>query len=175
MIPGWVIAYLTFPGIIVHEAAHLLFCKLCRVRVLEVCFFRRGNPPGYVVHEHAKTFLGTFLITLGPFLVNSLLCVVIACPAFLPVRVFNHKDLLSYVLIWLGVSIGMHAFPSNQDAKVMLQHARQAAARWNPLAILSFPLAGAIYLANLGRFFWLDYLYGVALGYVLPTLLLDKL
>jgi hypothetical protein len=175
VIPGWIIAYLTFPGIIVHEAAHLLFCKLCRVPVLDVCFFRRGNPAGYVIHEQPKTFLPTFLITVGPFLVNSLLCLVICFPAILPIRVFHQNDVLGYFLSWLGISIGMHAFPSNQDAKSMLAHATQAAKGFNLLAILSYPLAGLIYLANLGSVIWLDYLYGLALGFGLPALLLQKL
>jgi len=69
----------------------------------------------------------------------------------------------------------MHAFPSNQDVKILLHHARQAAGQFNVLAILSFPLAVVIYLANLGRFFWLDLAYGAALGLGLPMLVLDKL
>jgi len=48
-IPGPVIAALTFPGVIVHEMAHQLFCRLFRVAVLDVCYFRFGNPAGYVI------------------------------------------------------------------------------------------------------------------------------
>jgi len=50
-IPGPVIAFLTFPGVIVHEAAHLFFCKLFKLQVYDVCFLRFGNPAGYVIHE----------------------------------------------------------------------------------------------------------------------------
>ena len=39
IIPGWLIGLVTFPGVIVHEAAHLFFCKLRRVAVFDVCFF----------------------------------------------------------------------------------------------------------------------------------------
>jgi hypothetical protein len=172
-IPGELIALVTFPGVIIHEAAHMFFCKLGRVAVLDVCFYRWGNPAGYVIHETPQSFFSAFLISVGPLIVNSLLCILICFPAFVPLRIFGRSDLLSYFLLWLGVSIGMHAFPSTQDAKVLLQEARLAAARLNPLAILSFPLVVVIYLANFGSIFWLDYFYGLALGLALPEYVLN--
>jgi hypothetical protein len=174
IIPGFLIALVTFPGVIVHEAAHLFFCKLRRVAVFDVCYFRIGNPSGYVIHEIPDSFTSSFLIAVGPFIVNSFLCVLFCFPALVPVRTFDHKDPICYFLIWLGVSIGMHAFPSTQDAKVLWQQANEAAGHSNPLALLSFPLVIVIYIANLLRFFWLDYLYGIGLGFVLPELILQK-
>jgi len=171
VIPGFLISIATFPGVIVHEAAHMLFCKLRRVAVLEVCFFRFGNPAGYVVHEEIKDFNSAFLVAVGPFIVNSLLCMFICFPAYLPLKVFGVEHPLSFVLLWLGVSIGMHAFPSTHDARALWQHARQAAASRNPLAILSFPLVIAIYAANILSFFWVDYLYGIGIGLGLPSLI----
>jgi hypothetical protein len=175
IIPGFLIALVTFPGVIVHEAAHLFFCKLRRVAVFDVCYFRIGNPSGYVIHEIPDSFLSSFLISVGPFIINSILCVLFCFPAFVPVRVFNQKDPICYFLIWLGVSIGMHAFPSTQDANVLWQQAKKAASLFNPLAILSFPLVGLIYVANVLRIFWLDYFYGIGLGFVLPEILLNKM
>ncbi len=97
---------------IVHEAAHMFFCKLRGVAVLDVRFFGFGNPAGYVSHEEPKDFTTAFLISLGPFFINSLFI----------------------------------------------------------LAILSMPLVYIIYLANILRFFWLDYLYGIGIGLGLPSL-----
>lgn len=56
-IPGQLIAALTFPGVIVHEMAHQLFCRLFRVAVLDVCYFRFG-PAGL-------DWRGTILRQLG--------------------------------------------------------------------------------------------------------------
>jgi hypothetical protein len=170
-IPGFLISIATFPGVIVHEAAHMLFCKLRRVAVLEVCFFRLGNPAGYVIHEEITNFTSAFLVSVGPFLVNSLLCIFICFPAFVPLRLFGFAHPLSYVLLWLGVSIGMNAFPSTQDARALFHYAKKAAATLNPLAIISFPVVVAIYIANILSFFWLDYLYGIAIGLGLPALI----
>jgi hypothetical protein len=171
IIPGQLIAAATFPGVIVHEAAHMFFCKLRRVAVLDVRFFRFGNPAGYVAHEPIENFTTAFLVCMGPFFVNSLLCMLICFPAFMPVRVFGVVHPLSYVLLWLGVSIGMHAFPSIGDAYGLLQQAKKEVSSFNLLAIVSFPLVWIIYLANILRFFWLDYLYGIGLGLGVPALI----
>lgn len=172
LIPGQLVTLATFPGVIVHEVAHMWFCKLRGIAVFDVRFFRYGNPAGYVAHEEINNFNTAFLVSVGPFIVNSLLCMFICLPAFLPVRTFGVPSLSSYFLLWLGISIGMHAFPSIGDAHALYQHARKAASSGHLLAILSFPLVVLIYLANIGSVFWLDYLYGVAIGLGLPALLL---
>lgn len=174
-IPGWLIALCTFPGVIVHEAAHMLFCKLGGVPVLDVCFLRMGNPVGYVVHEPIKDFHTSFLVCVGPLIVNSLLCIVLCFPAFIPVKIFGLDDAFSFFLIWLGVSIGMHAFPSGQDADNLWHEAREARGSRKVLAIASYPLVALVHFANFLRIFWLDYLYGVALGLLLPELLFKRL
>jgi hypothetical protein len=168
MIPGEIVALLTFPGVIIHEAAHMLFCKWGRIAVLDVCFFRIGNPAGYVATEEPQRFSVAFLISVGPFIVNSIVCIILCFPAFVPVRIFDRADPVSYFQLWLGLSIGMHAFPSTQDANALLHYAKQSLRNLNPLAILSFPLIVLIYLANIGSIFWLDLMYGVAIGLALP-------
>jgi hypothetical protein len=173
-IPGEAIALLTFPGVIVHEAAHMLACRLRNVAVFDVCFFRFGNPAGYVIHEPTENFTSVFMIAVGPFLLNSLLCLIFCFPALVPVRIFDHVDVLSMILIWLGISIGMHAFPSTQDAQVLWNQAKRAARNFNPLAILSFPLVVLIYVAHLLSFFWFDAIYGFAIGLGLPLLILKN-
>ena len=171
IIPGFLISIATFPGVIVHEFAHMLFCKRRGVAVLDVCFFRFGNPAGYVVHEEISDFTTAFLVSVGPFLINSLFCIFICFPAFIPVNVFGLKQPLSYVLLWLGVSIGMNAFPSNQDARALFHQAKKAVSSLSPLAILSFPIVVAIYIVNILSFFWIDYLYGIGIGLGLPSLI----
>lgn len=76
-IPGALIAILTFPGIIVHEFAHKSFCQRVGVPVYEVCYFRCGNPAGYVKHGPVQRYSQAFLIGVAPFIVNSLLAFII--------------------------------------------------------------------------------------------------
>jgi len=170
-IPGELISILTFPGIIVHEFAHMFFCKVRKIAVLDACYFRIGNPAGYVIHESTANFTTTFLVSMGPFIINTLLCLLICLPAYMPIKFFDIEHPLSYFLIWLGVSIGMHAIPSNQDASNVYEQAKEEVKHHNILAIISFPLVGLIYVFNVLRFFWADLLYGIAIGIGIPSLI----
>jgi len=171
-IPGQLVAILTFPGVILHEAAHMLFCKVRRVAIFDVCFFRVGNPAGYVVHEPIEDLVSAFWVGMGPLVVNSALCVAFCLPALIPVRVFEQENLLSWFWIWLGMSIGMHAFPSNHDAQALWAHAKKGARELRPLALLSFPLVVAIVLGNLLSVVWFDAIYAFGIGMWLPERLL---
>ena len=170
-IPGFLITIATFPGVIVHEFAHLFFCKLRKVAVYEVCYIRMGNPAGYVIHENTSNFYSTFLISMGPFFVNTILCLLICIPAYMPITFFGLEHPLSYFLMWLGVSIGMHAVPSTQDANNLYAQAKEKVKEKNLLAIVSFPIVGLVYIFNVLRFFWADLAYGVAIGVGVPGLI----
>jgi hypothetical protein len=172
-IPGEIISIVTFPGIIVHEFAHMFFCKLRKVAVFDACYFRVGNPAGYVVHENTDNFSTTFLISMGPFFINTLLCLLICLPAYMPIKYFDLAHPLSYFLMWLGVSIGMHAIPSNQDANNVYEQAKTEVKKANILAIISFPLVGFIYVFNVLRVIWADLFYGIAIGVWLPSLIFE--
>lgn len=169
-IPGQLIAIATFPGVIVHEFAHMIFCRLRGVAVLDACYFQIGNPAGYVIHERCTNFYSSFLIATGPFLVNTILCFLICLPAYVPISVFDLDHPLSYLLMWLGVSIGMHAIPSTGDADNMWQDAKVHARSLNLLAIITFPLVIVIYIFNVLRVVWADLAYGIAIGVWLPSL-----
>lgn len=170
-IPGEIIAILTFPGIIVHEMAHLLFCKFRKMAVLDVVYFRIGNPAGYVIHEKTDNFTSTFLVSMGPFFINTLLCLLICLPAYMPMKFFNIDHPLSYVLMWLGISIGMHAIPSSQDADNVYEQAKERIKDGNLLAIISFPIVGLVYLFNILRVIWSDAIYAFAIGVGIPSLI----
>jgi hypothetical protein len=169
LIPGFLIALVTFPGVIVHELAHQFFCRLQGVAIFKVCYFRLGNPSGFVLHEIPKHPHQSILIGLGPFLVNSIFGALIAFPAALSVIRFSTGDPLDHFLVWLGVSIAMHAFPSTGDAKSMdAAVASKEVPRW--LKIVTIPITLLIRLVTIGRFIWLDLFYGVGVALALPAL-----
>ncbi len=174
-IPGPVISVLTFPGVIVHEAAHFLFCRIFRLAVLDVKFFRFGNPAGYVIHERTPNFTAMFFVAMGPFFINTLLCAVFCSAAFAPVWELEIFDPLAYFFYWLGLSIGMQAFPSTGDLKNLWQTAPAEARRGNVLAILSLPLIVILYPLNYLRMVWADLGYGIAVGVLAPLALLKAL
>jgi hypothetical protein len=56
----------TFPGVIIHEVAHQLFCRVGRVPVYEVRYFQFDlKVAGYVVHAPVQDFGTAFLISIG--------------------------------------------------------------------------------------------------------------
>lgn len=173
-IPGILIAIVTFPGVIVHELAHQLFCKLANVAILEVCYFRVGNPAGYVVHEVPSKRSQQILIGLGPFFVNTILGAMISLPAAIPVIKFGTGSPIDYILVWFGVSIAMHSFPSIQDASGIW-----ASVKGNdtPLAlkILVTPIVGLIYLCTAGSVLWLDFFYGLGVAMLIPNIIIHLL
>lgn len=81
---------------------------------------------------------------MGPFFANTLLCIVFCTAAFLPIWELNVDDLLAYFYYWLGISIGMHAFPSTADLSNLWEIAPERARKWNPLAIISLPLVAVL-------------------------------
>ena len=174
-IPGPVIALLTFPGVIVHETGHFFFCRLFRLAVFDVCFFRFGNPAGYVIHERTDNFKALFFVSMGPFFVNTLLCMVFCTAAFLPVWELKTQDPLAYFFYWLGLSIGMHAFPSKDDLSNIWALAPEKAKHGNVLAVISLPLIAILYVLNYARIVWADLGYGIAVGILGPIALFRAL
>jgi len=170
-IPGFIISFITFPGIIVHELAHQLFCRLYKVPVFEVVYFQTENPPGYVLHEKVANKWHSVMISIGPFIVNTVLGALISLPAALPIFTFNTAGPLDYLLIYLGVSIAMHAFPSTVDGDAIWQILKEKeTSLW--LKIAGYPIVGLIYLGSIGSFVWLDVIYGVGVAIGLPKLII---
>lgn len=173
IIPGFLIAALTFPGVIVHEFAHQLFCRLFRVPVYDVVYFQMKNPGGYVAHEPTEKPLASFMISVGPFIVNTLLGMLIVFPAAIELFRFEvYQNILILLLGWLGISILMHAFPSTGDAKVMVQSILKNPDVNLAVKVVTAPVIGLVYLGALGSMMWLDLIYAVFMAMVLPNLVL---
>lgn len=155
-IPGILIAFLTFPGVIVHELAHQLACRFVKVPVFKVCYFQSKNPNGYVIHDKPITFFQTVVISMGPFVVNSMIGLII----YLPGRFSVEQDLLEYFLMWLGISILMHAFPSQQDLKYVFAGLKEKTV---PIFVklLIFPVACLMMIGTVGSIVWLDLGYSL--------------
>lgn len=170
-IPGIVISAATFPGIVVHELAHQLFCRWMKVPVFEVCYLRGENPMGYVIHEKPQNNVQSFFISMGPFFINSLLGFILSFSAALQFK-FNTANFLDYLMMYLGISIAMHAFPSTVDASSLWRSVVENPRTTWLTKIVIAPFIGFAYLGALGSFFWLDLAYGIGVCIGLPSLLI---
>lgn len=170
-IPSQIVALLTFPGVVVHEVMEQLFCRWAGVAVLNVCYFRLGNPAGHVIHEPDLDLRKSLAIGLGPFFVNSLLGMLLAFPVVLPALEFRVSTSQGYILAWLGISIAMHSIPSTENAK-NLWHAVWSCQPSLLTRLLASPIIGLMCIVSAGRLIALDLLYGVAIVAAPPALLL---
>lgn len=172
-IPGWLISLLTFPGVIIHEIAHLKMCQRQDIPVGEVVFFQIGNPAGYVQHAEPETYLDTLAVSGAPFLLNSFIALLLFTMSMGMTTLLQGATgllmtllgLINLVILWLGFSTGMHAIPSSGDAKNLWRRSKKD---WNSslLALLGFPIAAFIYIGNLLRVIWFDLIYAVGLFYL---------
>lgn len=169
VVPGALVSLLTFPGVVIHEFAHRTFCDAFDVPVQEVVYFRLGNPAGYVVHGEPRTYRQAFAISVAPFVVNTVVALVllgaVAASWKRPDAVgiaAGELGIAGWLLLWVGLSAGMHAFPSRGDAR---QIWRRSLAEWrtSPLVLLGLPVVLAIYVANLLAIVWFDAIYALGL------------
>ena len=122
-----------------------------------------------------ENFKALFFVSMGPFFGNTLLCMLFCAAAFLPVWELKVSDPLAYFFYWLGLSIGMHAFPSTADLSNLWELAPSKAKRGDVLAVVSLPLVGILYLLNFGRIVWADLGYGILVGILGPIALFRAL
>ncbi|MCU4740803.1 hypothetical protein [Natronoglomus mannanivorans] len=99
---------------------------------------------------------GLLAIAFVPFVLSTVLAIAI----FLVSEGIVSEGTLEVALWWLGLSVAVHAFP-NETATALLWDGSKTAS--TPLRYLGLPLAGLTKLALLGRFLWLDALYGLIL------------
>ncbi len=125
---SWLISLLTFPGVMLHEFAHKKFCDWFGVPVFKVSYFRLGNPVGYVEHAEPTKYRQVFWISFGPLILNSLVGILASLLAFEPGTDVN----LALFLLWIAVSAGANAFPSDHDMENII------AASKNPLSFSDF-------------------------------------
>lgn len=173
-IPGIVISILTFLGVIVHELAHQIFCYIMKIPVYEVKYFQFKNPSGYVIHERTNDPLKSFFISVGPFLINTILGIIIMAPVSIELIGFEDlNNILSLFLAWIGISILMHAFPSVVDGKGLVDSILKNKDVNIFVKIITAPVIGLIYLGAIGSAIWLDLIYAIWISLALPRILIN--
>lgn len=158
LIPGFLIGLITFPGVIVHELGHLVMCRLANVKVFEWCLFRLKNPMGFVVHEKPDSLFKSFLVTFGPFFINSISTALLIVAGGLVSYIFPFGGIF---FLWLAISVGAHAFPSFADGKNLLAHTQESIEEGRYLSVFYLPFVGLIYLGGALKFFWIDFIYSL--------------
>ncbi len=143
-----------------HELAHALFCVFGGVKIYKMRLFsfsRRTRMAGYVQHAEPESFWQNFLITFGPFIVNSLATLFLFALIKPPYLVWQNT-----LFIWLGLVVGLQAIPSTGDAQSLFRTTNRRVLR-NPLILLAYPFVFLIYLLNWLKRLNIDLVYVIFL------------
>lgn len=165
-----VLAIATLPGVVAHEWAHKKFCDSFGIEVYDVSYFnfqslftQLNSPLGYVVHAEPNRFSHTFWISTAPLIINSILAVAFGYVASRMGDCFFAQ----VTFYWIAISVGVQAFPSNQDARNVLQQSQMHIANnGSILHFLSYAFFGFICVANGLRRWWIDFLYAAFLSII---------
>jgi len=162
------IQYITFPGVIFHELGHVIFCKLAKVKIYRISYFKFGATLGFVEHEAPQKLHQSFFISIGPLILNSIICLIFTAIFFRTLFVsVSHVDLLILVFWWIGFSAGVHAFPSVDDIE-NFKNSVYERSRWSLFRIISLPFVYIFSLVKKFEYIEARLIYASTLGIVLP-------
>ncbi len=179
IIPTILITIITFPGIIIHEIAHRLFCDKFGLMVYKVKYFLPSNiVSGYVEYEPTTNVIEQYLITIAPFIINTLVCAFFTLPSLLPLDWFgDHLEqsegvqLLFIIMAWIGFSSGMHAFPSSTDLEVLENVYLSYPPESKMVNLVIRYTASFFWMINSIRFFLIEFGYALLISKIFPLLL----
>jgi len=147
----------TAPGVMIHELGHVFFCLTSGVKIYKVKLFQFGRTAGYVVHDEPVKFFQGFLISIGPLIINSFF----ALFAFAKFK-FSTTQWQPWLWLYLGISVGLHAIPSDGDADALLRLANRRVFK-NPLVVIGYPFVFILYLLFWLKKFHLDWIFVVVM------------
>jgi len=157
---SFIINFITFPGVILHEWSHAHYCRLFKVQVMKVVYFRFGNPLGYVIHAEPHSLRSAFWISIGPLVINTFFCYVLSFSTRYTTNIG-----LKIFLLWLSFSFAFHALPSGQDATNMFDKNNSLLKEGKFWYIIFWPFIGLVYLsllvANKLKYLSFDLIYAL--------------
>lgn len=160
---SWICGYLTVCGAVLRAFFEHIILKLLRIPVEDRAYLQRNELFGHVEHKPANAFAKSFCICFFPGFLVCLFGAVIALPAVFQLFIMDIRPqhlvdgkvsamfIVCTVLLYFGVSLFCHAFPSYEDALYLWEHRRQTniAARILLFVPIVFMRAGA-FLARFG-------------------------
>ena len=179
IIPGFLVSFLTFPGVMMHELGHQLACWICKICVFRVKYFQFDTKTGgFVEHEKTDHPWKSLLITYGPFIFNTVLGTFLVLPIAMLWAFQDYRAVMPlwvkiacYVIAYFGVSCLANAFPSTADAGVLLESVVKNKSIPLILRIIIAPFVGIIYLCSLLKFFWFDFVFALGVPQILYAII----
>jgi hypothetical protein len=165
---GTLIAILTFPGVIIHEVSHRIFCDFTRTPVYEIKYMGISKAPlGYVAHKPNYGLRNNILVFLGPFIFNNLTAIFLSMPYGITIglgagSVYELKDMfLVMFMMWLSFSCAFHSFPSSSDVENLTKYIDGYHSEF--IQLLYFPFRLIFFIHSILSIFLIDALWAFTL------------
>ncbi len=119
------LSYLLFPGITIHEIAHIVACLVLGVRIRKIKIISFDE--GYVVHDDSRSYKN-IIIAIIPFFFNILISIVCIFLIRMDINL-----ILKILLVWIAISSLFFSVPSKQDAKNVFKSIKKSYTRSQPI------------------------------------------
>jgi len=171
LIPNSVLRGATFLGVMAHEFAHELMCRLTNTKVIGGHFFQIQDSSGCVVSEQPSSIWKCFSIGFCPFIFNTLLGFIAGLIAAASYRAAGKFEFMSIAFCYVSLSVAFNAFPSLQDAKVIDGELwKKGTSILAKVLLAPFVFIFAV-KAVIGTVF-MDFIWSLAFGVIIPFRLL---
>lgn len=168
---GYIATIVTFPGIIIKVLFQDIAYRLMNIPVYTIKYAYMNNETGETGQldaEIIENYGKNLFAALFPLFINSVLGFVLSLPSLYNIVFIEAAGVLDYILLWLGISIAANAFPTS----ALIEHIHQKTHFYVSNGIMAlyllYPLIWLMQLVKGLRLFWLECLYGVIVGFLLP-------
>lgn len=159
------ISMLFFPGMIFHELAHYLALKLAGARIIDVKLWSVNM--AYVRYGEIVRSFNIVITCLAPLLLGAVFSALVMSSAV--ATGFGANAAISWILLWIAVSVAIYAPMSLHDGAMMtlaLRASYKRRAESDSIAdkllsvVFLLPYYASLFVLSTGIFFWVfQYLF----------------
>lgn len=150
------------PGIVAHEGAHVLACRVTGVRVHGSRFLNPFAGDAYVDHERIESFAADVTIAVAPLVVNS----TAAAGAFVASGSVENVPTTA-LLLWVGGTLAVTAFPTRSDTATLFRTVGSAPRWTRPAGVATAGVLRGFTLVpgapGVAGYLWMVALYGATM------------
>jgi hypothetical protein len=162
---GTIIRYLAFPGVVLHEVCHDLFCRVTGIPIIEHRIFlgKHEGVAGGVIMDATKirTFTSSFLVAFAPFFILAFaLYLLVVFWQILPM----HQGLALYFAFCFFIGLS----PSRADVRLIVSVAQKRPSQTVlEIGLLTIPVIAAIGYLRFCSVASLQFSFGIFIGIIL--------
>lgn len=169
---GTGVSRLTFPGFFVRALLVQCICKIVKVKVNKIHYFKlqkSNDKHGSVDYEKHEKLFNNLIILVIPFIALSISGLLVTLPAVHKISVIGEAYVFDYILLWIGISISANAMAGNQEIEHVKDQFFSEIKKGNKPLLLLFPFWGITNILLLLRSVNFEFLYGIFIAFMIPN------